>query len=194
MKHQNWQLLTRTFTVKPALSGHTKRRPKIVFQDRLSLNAGQKYCRMLQESILQYFRPSLSYHLSLRHLIHLFLSCCLRQVLMYLWGNLGLHCYVSRKWPRQFRLSLLVKHQTPGPLFVGNPGSALLCYCFSHQMRRKREKQEKRWLRKRLSSTSIFLQNPRTGSPMAARKRSLRSQSYRCAEGYVEIFFQIISG
>ena len=45
---------------------NAKRRPKIGFQDRLSLNVGQKYCRMLQESILQYFRPSLSYHLSLR--------------------------------------------------------------------------------------------------------------------------------
>ena len=42
-------------TVKPVLSGHLKRRTKIGFQDRLSLNAGQKYCRMLQESILQYF-------------------------------------------------------------------------------------------------------------------------------------------
>ena len=38
------------------------------FQDRLPLNAGQKSCRTLQESILQYFRPSLSYHLSLRPL------------------------------------------------------------------------------------------------------------------------------
>ena len=35
-------------TVKPVLSGHSKRRPKIGFQDRLLLNAGQKYCRMLQ--------------------------------------------------------------------------------------------------------------------------------------------------
>ena len=50
------------FTVKPVLRGHSKRRPKIVFQDRSSLNTGQKYCRMLQESILQYFRPALSYH------------------------------------------------------------------------------------------------------------------------------------
>ena len=33
---------------KPVLSGHSKRRPKIGFQDRLWLNAGQKYCRMLQ--------------------------------------------------------------------------------------------------------------------------------------------------
>ena len=51
------------YTVKPVLSGHSKR-PKIDFQDQLLLNVGQKYFRMLQESILQYFRPSLSYHLS----------------------------------------------------------------------------------------------------------------------------------
>ena len=35
-------------TVKPVLSSHSKRRAEIGFQDRLSLNAGQKYCRMLQ--------------------------------------------------------------------------------------------------------------------------------------------------
>ena len=52
-------VLTKRYTVKPVLSGHSKR-PKIVFQDLLSLNAGQKYCRMLSWSILQYFRPSLS--------------------------------------------------------------------------------------------------------------------------------------
>ena len=34
--------------VKPVLSGHSKRRPKFGFHDRLSLNAGQKYCRLLQ--------------------------------------------------------------------------------------------------------------------------------------------------
>ena len=35
-------------TVKPVVNGHSIRRPKIGFQDRLSLNAGQKYFRMLQ--------------------------------------------------------------------------------------------------------------------------------------------------
>ena len=40
---------------KTCIKGPIKRRPKIYFQDRLSLAAGQKYCRMLQESILQYF-------------------------------------------------------------------------------------------------------------------------------------------
>ena len=34
-------------TVRPVLSGYSKRRPKISFQDQLSLNAGQMYCRML---------------------------------------------------------------------------------------------------------------------------------------------------
>ena len=34
-------------TVKPVLRAHSKR-PKIGFQALLSLNAGQKYCRMLQ--------------------------------------------------------------------------------------------------------------------------------------------------
>ena len=38
----------------------TLKKTKIVFQDQLSLNAGQKYCRMLQGSILQYFRSALS--------------------------------------------------------------------------------------------------------------------------------------
>ena len=61
-------------TVKPVLSGHSKWRPKIGFQNRLSLNAGQKYCRMLSMSILQYFGPPLSYHLSLRPFFCLFLS------------------------------------------------------------------------------------------------------------------------
>ena len=38
---------------------------------------------MLQESILQYFWPALSYHLSLRPLFCLFLSGHFRQVLLY---------------------------------------------------------------------------------------------------------------
>ena len=36
-----------TPTVKPVLSGHSKRRPNIGLQDRLSLNADPNYCRML---------------------------------------------------------------------------------------------------------------------------------------------------
>ena len=63
--------------VKRPLSKKTK----IVFQDQLSLNAGQKYCKM---SILQYLRPPCSYQLSLRYLFCLFLSGHFTQVLLYM--------------------------------------------------------------------------------------------------------------
>ena len=33
--------------VKPVKKGHSLKDPKNVYQDRLSLNAGKKYCRML---------------------------------------------------------------------------------------------------------------------------------------------------
>ena len=35
-------------TVKPAFNGHSKTTPKVVFNHDYRLNAGQKYCRMLQ--------------------------------------------------------------------------------------------------------------------------------------------------
>ena len=73
-------LLTRnTMYSKTCLKRPLQKKTEIGFQDRLLLNAGQKYCRMLQESILQYYRPASSYHLSLRPLFCLFL----RQVLLY---------------------------------------------------------------------------------------------------------------
>ena len=48
---------------KPCLKRPLKKNTKIGFKYLLSLNAGQKYF-----SILQYFRPSLSYHFPLRTL------------------------------------------------------------------------------------------------------------------------------
>ena len=65
---------------KTCLKWTLTKRQKNGFQDQLSLNAGQKYCRMLQESNLQYFWPSLSFHLSLRSLFYLFLSGRFTQV------------------------------------------------------------------------------------------------------------------
>ena len=52
-------------------------------QDRLSLNAGQKYCRMLQRERSAIFRPSLSYQLQLRPLYCLFLSGRFRRFYCY---------------------------------------------------------------------------------------------------------------
>ena len=62
---------------------------------------------MLPESILQCFRPSLSYHLSLRPLFFLFLSGRLKQVLLYFDGISPARC--SPFWSRvtQRQLSLL---------------------------------------------------------------------------------------
>ena len=82
-------LVHKWLTTAPAGAAHTysktcvkrplSKRPEIGFQDQLSPNAGQKYCRMLQ-----YFRPSLSYHLSLRTLFCLFLSGRFTHVLLYI--------------------------------------------------------------------------------------------------------------
>ena len=57
-----------------------KKKTKIGFQEQSSINAGQKYYRILSWSILQYVRPSLSYPISLRPLFCLFMSDRLRQV------------------------------------------------------------------------------------------------------------------
>ena len=63
---------------KTCVEGPLSKRSKIGFQGQLSLNAGQKYCRMLQ-----YFWLSSSYHLSLRALLCLVLSGHFTQVLLY---------------------------------------------------------------------------------------------------------------
>ena len=83
-------------TVKTCLKQPLEKKTKIGFQDLLSLNAGKKYCRMLSWSILQYFRPSLSYNLSLRPLFCLFLSGCLRQVLLYQNFTYSVHMLLYR--------------------------------------------------------------------------------------------------
>ena len=65
-------LLFSVYTVKPVLSGHTKRRPKLVFKTDYRLMQVKSIAECSKGSILQYFRHSLSYHLSLRSLFCLF--------------------------------------------------------------------------------------------------------------------------
>ena len=62
---------------------HPQKDRKLVFKTNYSLNAGHKYCRM-ERSILQYFRLSLSYHLSLRSLVSLFLNGRFTQLLLHI--------------------------------------------------------------------------------------------------------------
>ena len=71
--------------------------PKNGFQDQLSLNAGWKYCRMLPWSILQYFWPALSYHLSVRFL---FLA-------IFEWP---FYCKISTKISQHFRDLVLIPY------------------------------------------------------------------------------------
>ena len=67
-------------TVKPVLSGHLKKDKKLGFQTDYRLMQVKSIAEC--SSILQYFRLSLSYHLTLRSLFCLFWSGCLRQVLL----------------------------------------------------------------------------------------------------------------
>ena len=76
-------------TVKRPLS----KRQKIGFHDKLSLNAGQKYCRMLQGEHSVILSTSLSYQLSLRPLFCLFSSGHFTQVLLYLLWRTSLNPY-----------------------------------------------------------------------------------------------------
>ena len=58
------------------------KRLKIVFQNQLSLNAGQKYCTMLQREHSAILPPSLSYQLLFRSLFCLLLNGRFTQVLL----------------------------------------------------------------------------------------------------------------
>ena len=66
--------------VIPVLSGHSKTRPKLFFNTNCRLMQVKSIAECSKGSILQYFRPSLSYHFPLRPLFCLFLSDRLRQV------------------------------------------------------------------------------------------------------------------
>ena len=70
-------------TVKPVLSGHSKRTPKIGFQYRVSLNVGQKYYRMLQGEYSARLSTSIKLPFSIKTKFCLFISGRLRQVLLY---------------------------------------------------------------------------------------------------------------
>ena len=71
-------------TVKHFLSSHSKKNTKIGFQYRLSLNADQKHCRMLQGEHSAMLSTSIKLPFSLRSLVCLFLSGRFTQVLLYL--------------------------------------------------------------------------------------------------------------
>ena len=66
------------YTVKPVLAATQKEHQKLVFNTDYRLMQVKSIADGSKGSILQYFRPSLSYHLSFRPLFCLFLSGHLR--------------------------------------------------------------------------------------------------------------------
>ena len=109
-----------TNTVKPVLSGHSKRRPKLIFKTDYCLMQVKSNAECSKGSILQYFGPSLSYHLSLRSFFFLFLSGHLRQVLLYIHQKtisalllLGPHC--KKAW-----ICCMLKRKTQTSLSISN--------------------------------------------------------------------------
>ena len=68
----------------PPLKAHVSTiTQKFVFKTNYRLMQVKSIAECSMGSILQHFRPSLSYHFPLRHLFCLFLSGHLRQVLQY---------------------------------------------------------------------------------------------------------------
>ena len=84
---QNIGVLTADYTVKPVLSGHSKRRP-------LSLNEGQKYCRMLQEEHSAIILTFIKLPFVIKIFILSFLNGCLRHALLY-WQPTSTFCFVE---------------------------------------------------------------------------------------------------
>ena len=95
----------------------TQKDRKLVFKTNYRLMQVKSIAECSEGSILQYFRPSLSYHLSKRSLFCLFLSGCFTQVLLYfLWSMLCSHYSWSL-----FRYFALYKGLLPKVLRLG-PG------------------------------------------------------------------------
>ena len=72
-------LYSKTCVKRPLLKDQ-----KLVFKTNYRLMQVKSIAECSKGSILQYFRPSLSYHLSLRHLFCLFKSGRFMQILLYL--------------------------------------------------------------------------------------------------------------
>ena len=69
---------------KTCLKRPLKKKTKIGFQDRLSLNAGQKYCRMLQGEHSAILLTLIKLPFAIKtFVLSFFLSGRLRQVLLY---------------------------------------------------------------------------------------------------------------
>ena len=72
------------YTVKPVFEPPLINNTKIGFQYTVSLNSGQKYCRMLQGQHSAIFSPFIKLPFSINTFVLFFISGCIRQVLLYI--------------------------------------------------------------------------------------------------------------
>ena len=79
---------TEPLRYKPVWSGHSKTPPKLVFKTDYCLMQVKSIAECSKGSSLQYFRPSLSYHLSLVSVFCLFLSGRLRFYCTFEWEEI----------------------------------------------------------------------------------------------------------
>ena len=70
-------------TVKPVLNSHSQKDQNLVFKTNYRLMQDKSIAECSKGSILQYFRPSFSYHVLLISLFCLFLRGHFTQVLLY---------------------------------------------------------------------------------------------------------------
>ena len=82
---QKSSFLSFIYYSKTCLKRPLKKKTKLVFKTDYRLIWVGSIAECSKGSILQYFRPSLSYHLSFMSLLCLLLSSRLRQVLLYKW-------------------------------------------------------------------------------------------------------------
>ena len=71
-------------TVKPVLNGHSQKDRKLVFKTNYRLMQVKSIAECSKVSVPQYFRPSLSYRLSLRIFVLSILSDRFTQVVQYI--------------------------------------------------------------------------------------------------------------
>ena len=93
------------------------KRPKLVFKTNYRQMQIKSVAECSKGSILQYFRPSLSYHLSLRSLFCLFLSNGFTQVLLYIqseWKTIWLLIRWLHQKPADLDLECFKKKRIKG--------------------------------------------------------------------------------
>ena len=87
---------------------------------------------MLHGSILQYFRPAFSYHMSLRPSFYLFLSDRLRQVWLYVWVEFKRICRNDPKFSDREVWANSADPDQTAPRGAVWSGSSLFAIPFSH--------------------------------------------------------------